>query len=395
MASLVALGLVLGLLLFKYFYERARTDHVVTRAGYFWQGGIPYQAKQAADVMRLNKYYVKFFDLDHSALHGAYPVHALSDVNNVPDTMQLVPTVFITNKTLINLKPEEVDSLAGKIVRKLVLQLGGKVQLARKPGCWQCPDSSQKDRRLITASRTQVKLPSLTEEAQEMDSYRWVAPEAKAGTVHEFQFDCDWTATTRDKYFALLTALKKRLAPATISATIRLYQFAHPEKTGVPPVDRGMLMFYNFQSPTSNEAQNSIMDLDVAKDYLRRVNDYALPLDVALPVFRWGLLFRQKKLVGIINSSDLGRVNLEAFFQKQGNEMYESKADTALGTIFLHRGDRLRIEAITPENLHEAARKCDLLIGNDTTTVALFDIQEDVVGRYELKDLEKAYQLFE
>ena len=80
-------------------------------------------------------------------------------------------------------------------------------------------------------------------------------------TPVEVQFDCDWTQITKNNFFYFLSYFKKQLAnrismttpdplrdlqtEPVVSATIRLHQLKFPEKTGVPPVDKGMLMFYN------------------------------------------------------------------------------------------------------------------------------------------------------
>jgi len=54
----------------------------------------------------------------------------------------------------------------------------------------------------------------------------------------------------------------------------------------VPPVDKGLLMFYNMGkiSPDLN-ARNSIYNRADAEAYLESLPNYRLSLDVALPVF--------------------------------------------------------------------------------------------------------------
>ncbi len=78
----------------------------------------------------------------------------------------------------------------------------------------------------------------------------------------ELQFDCDWSDATRDRFFALLTAVGERARPAgiTLSATIRLHQVKYRERTGVPPVERGMLMFYNMGRVDAAPGTNAIFD---------------------------------------------------------------------------------------------------------------------------------------
>jgi hypothetical protein len=59
------------------------------------------------------------------------------------------------------------------------------------------------------------------------------------------------------------------------------------ERTGVPPVDRGMLMFYNMGRFSADPEARAIFDLESARRYLARISSYPLPLDLALPMWSW------------------------------------------------------------------------------------------------------------
>ena len=69
-------------------------------------------------------------------------------------------------------------------------------------------------------------------------------------SCQEIQIDCDWTKSTKDKYFYLLKKIKE-LSKKEISCTLRLYPYKYPEIMGVPPVDKAMLMCYNLIKPLS------------------------------------------------------------------------------------------------------------------------------------------------
>ena len=56
------------------------------------------------------------------------------------------------------------------------------------------------------------------------------------------QMDCDWTGSTWEPYFELLDRLGRHYQ--TVTATIRLHQLKYFSKTGVPPVKKGILMYY-------------------------------------------------------------------------------------------------------------------------------------------------------
>src|ERR1019366_1414323 len=116
---------------------------------------------------------------------------------------------------------------------------------------------------------------------------------------------CDWTAATRATYFQLLKVARSRLneagfASAKISATIRLFQCKYMAKTGVPPVDKGLLMCYNMGNLTHPGTGNSILETTELKKYIASVTTYPLPLDVALPIFDWKVLFHEGSYAGLV-----------------------------------------------------------------------------------------------
>ena len=125
------------------------------------------------------------------------------------------------------------------------------------------------------------------------------------GLPKNLLFDCDWTPATRDGFFSFLKKMGERFPGHCLSATIRLHQFKFPEQTGVPPVASGVLMCYNTGELTNWATENSILDSVSLKKYLRgQVGRYPLPLDVTLPVFGWGLVFRDGLFFKIINNLD-------------------------------------------------------------------------------------------
>lgn len=118
------------------------------------------------------------------------------------------------------------------------------------------------------------------------------------GTIHEIQLDCDWTQQTQDGYFAFCQAMKDELKPYGIqlSCTIRLWQLA----CACPPVDRGVLMLYNTGTITNPNTNNSILDVEDVKAYLKG-EAYDLPLGLAYPTYSWYVWFRNDKYMGLFH----------------------------------------------------------------------------------------------
>lgn len=99
----------------------------------------------------------------------------------------------------------------------------------------------------------------------------------------ETQFDCDWTQSTRDNYFNFLRRYGV-LSGSVISSTIRLQQL-NADHNGVPPVDHGVLIFYNMDN-ADTPVRNPAYERPVAHRYTPSLRSYPLSLDLALPILR-------------------------------------------------------------------------------------------------------------
>jgi hypothetical protein len=99
----------------------------------------------------------------------------------------------------------------------------------------------------------------------------------------EIQFDCNWAPQTRENYFAFLREYH-RISVESISSAIRMFQLRYAERVGVPPVDYGVLFYFNLEeTDTGNE--RSIYERAAAHHYTPSLRSYPLTLDVAIPLF--------------------------------------------------------------------------------------------------------------
>lgn len=169
----------------------------------------------------------------------------------------------------------------------------------------------------------------------------------------ELQIDCDWTQSTKENYFKFLSHLKELLPEEiTLSATIRLHQVKYPDKTGVPPVDKGSLMCYNMDDIADLESPNSIYNTSILKTYIDSKSSYPLSLDIALPLFEWHLLFRDGSLQKIINQ-EIGNLNELKYL---GENRYQLEQDQYLAGHYVYKGDLLKKEGINTDDLRSALR---------------------------------------
>ena len=274
-----------------------QTTHTVTRGFYFWKTNVTLAPKEheALQNLKCKLLYVKCFDVVWNATTGKpQPVALARFTEQLLPAVQLVPVVFITNETLQQLTDAGADSLANNINRLLV-------------SLWQ-----------------ENALPA----------------------VEEIQLDCDWTATTRPRYFQLLQTLQSQsfFRQKTISATIRLHQIKYMAQTGVPPVSKGLLMCYNMGNLVQPDTKNSIVDVDVMAQYTAALNRYPLHLDIGLPIFDWWVWFRGQAYQGLLHTDALpapyGYAKTTTF-----------NADTTINGFTFMAGDWLRHETATPKQL--------------------------------------------
>ncbi len=320
-------------------------ERITTPSFYHWQTRLELSPQEQGLIKDLGvqRLYVKFFDVDWDPeLQSPVP---LAQVELAPESysgLELIPTVFLTNRTLERLPKAEVPSLAGKVHDKIF-------SLAAQ-------DSSL--------------------------------------NIREVQMDCDWTATTREAYFELLSRLREMLKErgVTLSVTIRLHQARFPARTGVPPADRGILMFYNMGQLQQWGEPNSILNLEAAEPYLKGYEPYPLPLGLALPLFRWGVLFRDGEMIKLINNLADERLAESPKYQKLGPGRYEVLEGTFLEGHYLYPGDRIRLEAVAPEQLFDAAERLHELPWPDTLEVVFYHLDGVAVSQYTPEVLDSLYK---
>ena len=214
----------------------------------------------------------------------------------------------------------------------------------------------------------------------------------------ELQVDCDWTDGTRDPFFDFVRQLRAAAAPHEIalSATIRLHQVKYRERTGVPPVDRGMLMFYNMGRFSADPGARAIFDAKSAERYLARVSDYPLVLDVALPIWSWTLHVRDESVEGLMQSTDPDELAALPFLRRIADDRYEAVRNAFLHGTLLRAGDVLKIEVTGPAEARAAADMIAphlaAVAARPHRTVSLFDLSERNVLRHGIDHLDGVFR---
>lgn len=275
-------------------------EHASKKLGfYYWKTELhitPFLANYLQQT-HADRLFIKFADIARNPTTGEIEPYALlvADTSNLA-IKDIVPCFFITNSVFQQVDESTVGWLSERLVESLE-SVGA--QWGKTPQQWP-----------------------------------------------EIQLDCDWTATTKTAYFSFLKKVKKLLPHTILNVTIRLHQYDNPTQTGVPPVQRGTLMCYNTGNIEDKNAQNSIFNLADASKY-RPDAAYPLPLDLALPIFSWALVYRADELWRIIPECHETTFSDTTKFKKNAH-LFEVKNACFVGGHLLRPQDEIRVETCTP-----------------------------------------------
>lgn len=269
---------------------------------YYWKTTFSLSEKDVAFMRKhdIGRIYLRMFDVDLDKNWGqdsieVVPVATTKFLSSVPAGVEIVPTVFIT-KDAIYRSASDMDHLADLIVRRVLA----------------------------------------------MASYN------ELGTIREVQYDCDWTNWSERAFFSLCERSKALLAENDIclSGTVRLHQLANKSL----PFDKGVLMMYNVGAIKKYGTENSILNVEDVSAYLSgtRLEEFrkmrrrdGFCMDVAYPVYGWGVAFRDKKFLCLLHESDFSDENL---YERVGEFMVKVKKDILVDGNQLVAGDEIRVE---------------------------------------------------
>ena len=266
---------------------------------YHWQTSLNLSNDKLAYLndIRAKRLYIRLFDIDTSRDRNgklqAIPISIIRNHSALPDSMEIVPVVYFTRQAIKSCG--NLDSFSSRIH-------GLVTQLCR--------------------------------------NYQW--------DFSEIQWDYDWTPSTREIYFELLRKLKSYPTFDSIifSSTIRLHQVKHRSQTGIPPVDKGLLMCYNMGNLKQYGAENSILNIEMTKDYLFSMQTYPLKLDVAFPLFHWGVLFRNQQFSSLLNDVSRKEIEGNSGFTQLDNGMFKAIVSTEINGYQILKNDEIRMEEI-------------------------------------------------
>jgi hypothetical protein len=335
--------LILSLFIFSCNRSSKHVERKVERSFYYWKSTFKLsdKEKQTVDTLQIKTLYLKFFDVAWDDISSSpIPIAQVRVSDSAylrASVLQIIPTIFITNECIFKIDSAQTKKLAEKI--------------------------STLTKSIITNNGLQ--------------------------NIREIQIDCDWTAATKEKYFAILNELQALDKTVNFTATIRLHQIKYLNKTGVPPVPRGMLMCYNIGNLTNIETGNSILETKELQKYIGDLQHYPLPLDVALPLFDWKVLFRNGKFKSLINDMPDSILNAP-LFKKNGN-IFTAIHDSIIFGYDIKKDDVLRNEQCDYEDILESAELISKKISNKNLRVSLYHLDTLTLKKYSTHEMENIF----
>jgi hypothetical protein len=296
------------------------------RAVYFWKTTFELIQKEKVflEENKITKIYLRFFDVD-MLNNEAIPKGVVSLKSEID--LEIVPAVFITNRVFERLKLNEIEDLGLKVLGQI-----NKVSTKYK----------------------------------------------------EIQIDCDWTLSTKDKYFFFLEKLKEKAPKSTrFSSTIRLHQIKFYQKTGIPPVDEGVLMLYNTGDWRKLKNENSLFDPQTTMNYLDNLEKYPLKLNFAFPFFQQVLAYRNGIFYTFIKNCTLTEIqDNEAFEKTELGNQFLCTSDVQFKNISLRKNDILKYENSDFDQINKTKNRVLQQTKAPETTLILYHLDEKNLSNF-------------
>ena len=253
-------------------------------AVYYWRTDFRLDSTERAflSLYNINKVYCRYFDVVMSEEQGPVPNATITFSDSLPIGVEMIPTIYITEDCM----HQDPKGLAEKLVKRI----------------------------------------------QQMNETNDIKG------VQEIQIDCDYTAKSRKVYYQFLKEVKSAWKQR-LSTTIRLHQLSMEE----PPVDYGALMLYNTGDPRKWTERNPILDARDVYPYVRRLDDYPLPLAAAYPVFSWLRVIQGVNIEHTVEADEIIKVK----------QMVEKERKDLSRAIITYHLDKENINRYKPETYEE------------------------------------------
>lgn len=299
---------------------------------YYWRTVYSFNnyEKHYIEQSKIDRIFVRFFDVEwNSQLNQGVPTAKITFSDSL-FLDKIVPVVYIKNNVFTNLDSSQIDSLAVR-----------------------------------TSSLVNGILNSIHQNGH-----------------NEIQFDCDWTESTKEKFFLFLEKIKASNPDREIVSTVRLHQIKFKERMGVPPGDRAVLMYYNM-GKIACDSSNSILDNSIGEQYLENLDSYPLQLTWALPTFSWGIHCVNNQPNHLLNKSVVEDYTSNNMFSRKAEGVFMVEKNGFFQGQYLFAGDFVKIESPTIADLNLALKMLNKYSDSQPSSVVFFDLDSINISRYE------------
>ena len=323
---------ILFILLFISVFVACKKQHATSF--YFWKTTYEISdfEQKYLDELNVQKLYVRFFDVDIKN-NDAVPVGEIN-IKEKNKQQEIIPVIFITNEVFKSLDKKEIEKLATNIKQEI----------------------------------------------------QFIYPKISDKKIKEIQFDCDWTTSTKVNYFYFLEQMKKSAPTIIFSATIRLHQIKDKTETGIPPVNKGVLMYYAASNPLDFKEKNSILENKLAENYCKDLKNYPIALDIALPIYSWAIIENQlgeKRLLNGVRNTDLQDSTI---YQLLKPNFYYVKKDAYLQGNYIYEDFTIKVEEISQAQLMRAAAFLKNKTKNKELNTIYFQLDSSNLTHYSIQD---------
>jgi len=323
--KIMLIVLVLLPLIFTCSNEK-RANVFTSRGMYYWKTVFSLNDKDVSVLsrLRISRLYLRIADIIYNQkTNQPEPSAPVSMHSAIPENMEMIPVLFITPDVFKKADNKAADSLASNILKLF----SGFSKAAGKE-------------------------------------------------IKEAQIDYDWTPSTRERYFYFLEKIqnlaKKRGLKYAFSCTVRLHQVRFRQQTGVPPVDRAVLMAYNMQSGPSYSQKNGIFDLNELEKYINNKTSYPLEMGLVLPIFSQACLYRNSRIIGIFKVNNIKDLENNKWLYKAMDSNYIVKHRFNVFGREMAGGDVIKIEAVNTDDIKNGVIQIKKKV-NTGGTISLFD----------------------
>jgi hypothetical protein len=315
--------------LLVFFFSSCQEKELPSISFYYWKTifELSPKEKEAISINCVKRVYVRYFDIDiDSKNQKPFPRTPIRFVDSVFN-FEVVPVIYIKNSVFLS---KQVNLL----------------------------DLVQKTNQLIEQINTKNKI-----------------------STNEIQLDCDWTLLSKDNYMHFV-ALFKKTSNKKLSATIRLHQIKYFKKTEIPNVDYGVLMYYNM-GKIAADSLNSIYDQSIANRYLASLKKYPLPINIALPIYSWGIHIRDGKIIGLRNKINIHNLKNNSSFVLTNEKWIIVKRSTFQNGVFYKENDQLKIENVSGDDLIQMSNDINSNTTEKPREIIFYDLDEFNLVRYD------------